>query len=124
MIRDSLDPGSVTAYWRIATPAGATIGLVGLKAPMAAMLALRAIGWRSLELLVALDPRHWGSGLATEAIAAVAAHSAADGVTFAIVAGVDAPNARSHKLMGRCGFQELGRIPGPAHPIVVYEKAL
>ena len=123
-IGDSLDPSSSTAFWRIPAPDGATLGLVRVKPPSTALMRLRPIGWRSLELHVAIDPAHWGQGLARAAIEAIAAYAARDGVTFALLAGVDAPNERSHRLMRGCGFAELGRVPGPVHEIVVYERAV
>lgn len=123
-IAESQDPSSGTSYWRIATVAGVFVGMVGLRPPSTASLALRAIGWRSRELIIALEPRCWGRGLANEAVAAMVVHAGRDGVTFALVASVDGPNDRSHRLMRRCGFEELGRAPGPAHPLVVYERAV
>lgn len=123
-IRESLDPASISAFWRIEEAGGDGVGLIGLRTPTEPMRRLRAIGWRSLELVVALAPAHWGRGLAAEAIEAVAIEAKADGVTFALLAGVDVPNARSHRLMRCCGFEELGRMQGTAHTIVVYERAL
>ncbi len=123
-IADSLAPSSGVRYWRIATLDDAPVGLIGLRPPSTATLALRAIGWRSLELVIALAPGHWARGLATEAVDAIVAEGLSDGVTFAILGAVDAPNERAHRLMARCGFGELGRVDGPAHPLVVYERAL
>lgn len=123
-IAESQDPSSGTAYWRMETAAEDFIGLVGLRPPSTASLALRAIGWRSRELIIALDPRLWGRGLAQEAVAAMIDYAGRDGVTFALVASVDEPNMRSHKLMRRCGFEVLGRVAGQAHPLTVYERAV
>ncbi len=123
-IDESVDPSSVTRYWRIAAAEDGLIGLVGLRPPSTATLALRAIGWRSRELVIALDPGHWGRGLAAEAVHPVVEHGLSDGVTFAILGAVDAPNLRSHRLMARCGFAELGRVAGPVHPIIVYERSV
>lgn len=122
IIADSLDPSSITSVWRIETRGGDAIGLIGLRPPSTAALRLRAIGWRSLELLVALEPRVWSQGFASDAVDAVAADASRDGVTFALVASVDEPNLRSHTLMRRSGFQELGRARGPVHPMIIYER--
>jgi RimJ/RimL family protein N-acetyltransferase len=125
MIRESLDPASVVRCWRIADAAeAATAGLVGLCTPGIALTRLRAIGWRSLELLVVLDPAWRGRGLATSAVAEVVARAGADGVTFALLGGVDEPNLRAHRLMRRCGFGELGRLAGTKHARVVYERTV
>jgi RimJ/RimL family protein N-acetyltransferase len=123
-IAESRDPASGTSLWRIAAEDETCAGLAGLRPPSVASLRLRAIGWRSREIVIALDPGHWGRGLACEVVEALALHAGADGVTFALVAGVDAPNERSHRLMQRTGFGELGRVPGPAHTLVVYERAV
>lgn len=128
-IRESCDPASITAYWRIERGgAGSSndqrIGVAGIRPPSRDSLKLRAIGWRSLELIIALDPAHWNHGYAHEAVEAIAAELGRDGVTFAMVAAVDVPNERSHRLMRRCSFVELGRAPGPGHELVIYERAL
>jgi RimJ/RimL family protein N-acetyltransferase len=121
---ESCDASSGTSYWRMATETQPCVGMVGLRPPSMASLALRAIGWRSRELIIALHPRYWGQGLAKETVAAIADYAGRDGVTFALVAGVDVPDTRSHRLMQRCGFLELGRRSGATHPIVIYERAL
>ena len=123
-VADSLDPSSSTSQWCIETADGTFAGLVGLQPPVAVAQRLRAIGWRSLEILIALDPACWGRGLAAGAVEAVADYARTDGVTFALIGAVDEPNERSHRLMARCGFAELGRMPGPRHELVVYERAL
>lgn len=131
---ESCDPASITAYWRIERSdgdhcrveinSGRLIGFAGIRPPSRDSLKLRAIGWRSLELIIALDPEHWGHGYARETVDAIAEEAGRDGVTFALVAAVDLPNERSHHLMHRCGFAELGRASGPAHEVVIYERAL
>lgn len=135
-IADHCDPSSDTTLWHIlrsgtsegqqngdAVNARDRIGLVGLRAPMADATRLRAIGWRSLEVIIALDPVHWGQGFAADAIAAVA-DEARNSTVYSLLGLVDLPNERSHRLMQRCGFQELGRIAGPAHPLIVHELLL
>ncbi len=123
-IAESNDPSSLTEVWTIATPETPRVGLIGLRAPSERTLRLRAIGWRSLELVVVLHPSHWGKGLAAEAIGAVATHAAANPVTFALVACVAAANERCRRVMCRCGFHELGRLMESSRPIVVYERPL
>jgi ribosomal-protein-alanine N-acetyltransferase len=124
MIGESLKPASITTLWRVATEGADCIGLVGLRPPSQGSLVLRAIGWRSLELVIALAPHFRGWGLATEAVDAVAAYAGQDGVTFALVGCVDQPDQRSHRLMRRCGFSELGRAAGLQRPLVIYERPL
>jgi RimJ/RimL family protein N-acetyltransferase len=38
-----------------------------------------------------------------------------------IVAAVDEPNTRSRSLMERAGFAPTATVPGPLHPLVLYE---
>jgi RimJ/RimL family protein N-acetyltransferase len=123
-IAASMDPSSSSSFWRIMDAMGAPAGLIGLQPPSLAANRLRAIGWRSREVVVALDPKHWGKGIAAAAVNAVAEIAGQDGVTFALIGCVDEPNARSHALMRRCGFEELGRVDGPKFPLVVYEHAV
>lgn len=127
-IAESCAPSSSAERWRIDLAAGegggALAGFAALQAPTAATLRLRAIGWRSREVLIALDPAYWGRGLAREAIEALLEHARADPVTFALLAVVDEPNARSHRLFAACGFTEIGRVAGPRHRLVVHERAL
>jgi RimJ/RimL family protein N-acetyltransferase len=120
----SLDPACATDFWRIATTAHDFAGIIGLQPPSVAVARLRPIGWRSRELSIALDPELWGRGLARDAIEVVADHALADGVTFALLGAVDEPNVRSRDLMTRCGFVELGRVAGPRHTLVVYERSV
>lgn len=124
MIAESCDPSSGIDYWCLIAATDELAGLVGLRPPVAASLAFRAIGWRSREVTIALDPRHWGQSLAREGILAMAEHAGRDGVTFALVASVDEPNARAHRLMQSCGFHALGCVPGPSHPLILYERTV
>lgn len=123
IVADHRDPGTVSRYWRIMTTDGAPIGLAGLRPPQVAIGRLRAIGWRSLELQIALDPGARGSGYATEAVEVVVGDALADGVTFALLTAIDADNVRAHRLMRHCRFHELGRIADRPNPLVVYERA-
>ena len=123
-IADSLETGSLTSFWRMEASAGDFIGLIGLKPQSPDTLKLRAIGWRSLDVTVALHPAYWGKGLASQALNAISDYALGEAITFAIVATVDEPNVRSHRLFQRCGFNILGQIPGSLYPLIVYERAL
>ncbi|MGE0767544.1 MAG: GNAT family N-acetyltransferase [Hyphomicrobiaceae bacterium] len=123
MIRASLDTSSVASFWRITTDGSELLGLAGVWPPSTSALALRNIGWRSLELVIGLHPDAWGKGYAREAVGPVVSHALSDGVTFAVLGAVAEPNEAAHKLMRNCGFEELGRVAGAAYPIVVYERA-
>ncbi len=123
-VAESLEAASVTTLWRVEAATDELIGIVGLKPPVTAAARLRAIGWRSLQLFIALEPRYWRRGLASEAVEAMAAVAGKDGVTFALLATVGYQNLRLNALMRRCGFVELGRLPAPANPMVVYERTL
>jgi RimJ/RimL family protein N-acetyltransferase len=123
MIDASLDASSIASFWRVSVDGTAVLGLVGLWPPSTSALALRAIGWRSLELVIAFHPGAWGRGYAREALEAAVAHGLSDGVTFAILGAVAEPNQAAHALMRRSRFDVLGRVDGGKHPIIVYERA-
>jgi RimJ/RimL family protein N-acetyltransferase len=124
MIAESVDPAAITSLWRIEAGPHGGIGWIGLRPLSTAALRLRAIGWRSLELLIAIELGFSDRGFACQAVEAVAVYAGRDGVTFALVAAVDEQNHRAHKLMQRCGFLELGQGADPAHPVVIYELAV
>lgn len=123
-VEDSRAPAGLTTGWRIARGHDDCIGLVALCEPSVASLKLRAIGWRSRELLILLHPLHRRLGLATETVEAVAAYAARDGVTFALVANVPPQDAGAIALLARAGFDELGRGEDASGPRVIYERAL
>jgi ribosomal-protein-alanine N-acetyltransferase len=123
IIDANADPSSVASFWRVTYDGSALVGLVGVWRPSTAALALRPIGWRSLELVVAFHPDAWGKGLASEAVEPVVAYGLSDGVTFAVLGAVAEPNRAAHALMTRCRFTPLGRVAGPVYPIIVYERA-
>lgn len=123
ILHEHLDPLSMTALWRIAAENDANTGLIGLATPGVAVGSLRAIGWRSLELVVAVTPWNRRVGLAAEAIDAVVEHALSDGVTFAVLSAVAVGNDGGHALMHRCRFEALGRITEISREFVVYERA-
>jgi [ribosomal protein S5]-alanine N-acetyltransferase len=72
------------------------------------------------ELMFGLDKDAMGQGYATEAVQAVIAerfHIGAD----AIIAGADAPNLPSHKLLQKLGFMETHRTLGAFGDVIYYE---
>ena len=72
-----------------------------------------------VEPLIALDPKYWGQGLAGKALNALILYARGSLGLSRLVAAVDRPNARSHRLMRRCGFTAMGSIPRPAHELVL-----
>lgn len=123
MITASVSPSSVAAFWRVTIDGPEVLGLVGVWPPSTSALALRNIGWRSLELVIAFHPDAWGKGYAREAVEPAIAHALSDGVTFAVLGAVAEPNAAAHQLMRRCRFEQLGRVAGAKYSIIVYERA-
>jgi len=123
MIGDSLSEKSIAAFWRVTTGGAGMIGLVGVWPPSTSTLALRNIGWRSLEIVIAFHPSAWGNGYAREAAEPIIDYALADGVTFGVLGAVAEPNVAAHSLMRHCGFEVLGSFAGTSHPIIVYERA-
>jgi len=86
-------------YWPIfLLTGGEHVGCAGLR-PKSADL---------LELGYYLKPRFWGSGLATEAAAAVAGYAFGTLATETLFAGHHPANAASSKVLARLGFERAG----------------
>lgn len=124
LVREGLSTWSVTACWLITTAGGEQFSLGTLCEPSTASLALRAIGWRSLEVMIAIAPHYRRRGLAAEALKGVAAEAGRDGVTFALIGCVDDANVAGHALMTRCRFEALGTGRSRGRPVTVYERTL
>ncbi len=117
---EELEPRGL-GLWTIDDANGGFLGIAGLQ-PVAADAPAAMAG--GVEVIVAVAPDHWGRGLAHAGLATLIAH-ARDTVRLSrLVAAVDAPNARSHDLLRRCDFYEMGTAPGPANDLVLYELAL
>ena len=65
---------------------------------------------KGFHLQIALRPRAWGRGFATQAVQALVRYALSDYGLERICAGVFEPNERSHRLMLRCQFSEIGRL--------------
>lgn len=79
---------------------------------LAGLAGLRPAEIGGLELVCALRPRFWGQGLAEEACRACLAHVFAGEDVAEVVAGADAPNSSSLRLIERLGFEPLEETPG------------
>lgn len=73
------------------------------------------------ELIVAVSERCWGRGIAFAAARALLDDGFARRGLERILARVDTPNRRSHRLMRRLGFVACGEEAGVAGPLIVYE---
>ncbi len=98
-------------------------GICGLQ-PVSAELDIAPAMAGGIEPLIALHPAHWGKGLAAEALDALILYARDSLGLSRLVAAVDVPNARSQRLMRRCGFAAVGRTPGPACELVLYDLSL
>jgi len=77
-----------------------------------------------VEPVIALRPECWGQSLAGAALEALIHHARVSLGLPRLVAAVDRPNARSHRLMQRCGFTAMGKAAGPANELVLYALPL
>jgi RimJ/RimL family protein N-acetyltransferase len=89
---------------------GAVVGLVSLR-PVAV----------DRELIIAVSERCWGRGMAFAAAEAVLRHGFDVMKLRRILAGVDLPNERSHRLMTRLGFVPMGETDGPKYRARIYQ---
>ena len=89
---------------------------------IAGIAGLQPASWDAVETepIIALLPEHWGLGRASAALGALIVYARDALALPGLVAAVDRPNARSHRLLGRCGFVETGTTAGPAHELVLY----
>ena len=110
--------------WVIGPRHGGFAGIAGLQ-PVSAEAAAAPVMAGGVEPLIALDPTHWGHGLAGEALDALIQYARGSLGLSRLVAAVDRPNARSHRLMQRQGFTATGRAPGPTDDeLVLYTLPL
>lgn len=82
--------------------------------------SLRPVG-NGRELMIAVRERCWGRGVAFEAARAAIRYGFDVLRLERILAGVDLPNERSHRLMTRLGFVPTGEIDGPKYRARTYE---
>ena len=88
-------------------------GVIGLT-------SLRPVG-TDRELMIAVSGRCWGRGLAFEAAQAAVRHGFEVLKLNRILATVDLPNERSHRLIARLGFVACGESNGPKYRARNYE---
>jgi ribosomal-protein-alanine N-acetyltransferase len=86
-------------------------GLAGLRV---------TVGAREPQLLYALDPGHWGRGLATEASEAVGDYAFDELGYSELLASTDPPNRASIRVMERLGMRFLESARAAGQPIVFY----
>jgi RimJ/RimL family protein N-acetyltransferase len=84
------------------------------------LAALRPAG-SDCELIIAVSQRHWGKGIAFEAARRAMQHGFETLKLDRLVATVDLPNVRSHRLMVRLGFIAMGEKPGSKYRLRTYE---
>lgn len=98
-------------------------GIAGLQ-PVAADAGAAPEMAGGVEPIIALNPKYWGQGLACETLNALTLYSRGLLGLSRLVAAVDQPNVRSHRLMHRCGFTPMGRTPGAANELMMYKIPL
>lgn len=112
--------------WIIEDVEQSCVGVAGLlPAPKDAGWTVPDVdGGDAVEPVIALRPGRWRQGLACEALDALTSYARSALDLTRLVAAVDQPNRRSHRLMLRCGFRLMGLAPGPAHELSLYELSL
>ena len=83
------------------------------------LTSLRPTGDDS-ELMIVIGERHWGSGVAFAAAQAAMRHGFEVLKLRRILAAVDLPNERSHRLIERLGFLPMGEVDGPRYRARTY----
>ncbi len=116
---EQLDPSGL-GLWAIEHLGDRFAGIAGLQ-PIQDEAAATSTATGSIEPIIAVQPRYWGDGLASEALGALLLHAREALGLPRLLAAVDQPNLRSHRLMHRLGFKALDTTPGPAHGLLRYE---
>jgi ribosomal-protein-alanine N-acetyltransferase len=83
-------------------------------------VSLRPTG-EDVELTVAIGEKWWGRGIAYAASVAALRHGFVVQQRPRILAAVDLPNERSHKLMAKLGFTSIGESDGLIYRLRHYE---
>lgn len=83
------------------------------------LTSLRPTG-EGRELMIVVGERHWGAGVAFAAAQAAMRHGFEVLKLRRILAAVDLPNERSHRLMQRLGFLPMGEVDGPKYRARTY----
>jgi RimJ/RimL family protein N-acetyltransferase len=83
------------------------------------LTSLRPTG-EGRELMIVIGERHWGTGVAFAAAQAAMRHGFEILKLRRILAAVDLPNERSHRLMQRLGFLPMGEVDGPKYRARTY----
>ncbi len=109
--------------WVIEDVRAGFAGIAGLQ-PVSAEAGGAPAMAGGVEPIIALSPAYWGQGLGGEALNAQIVYARGSLGLSRLVAAVDGPNARSHRLMQRHGFTVMGGTPGPANQLVLYELPL
>lgn len=78
-----------------------------------------ADGPGEVELAFELAPELWGRGIATEAVRACLRYAFLEAGLDRVVAGVDAPNVASSRVIEKLGMKPLGA--SPSRPEVAFE---
>ncbi|MEM8812069.1 MAG: GNAT family N-acetyltransferase [Pseudomonadota bacterium] len=74
-----------------------------------------------IEPIIALNPDCWGLGLAAETLQALCRYAQRTLGLSRLVVSVDRPNNRSHRLVHRCGFVQIGAASGLADNLILYQ---
>ena len=122
ILAEDLAHGSAgMGLWLVRGHAEDLVGCIGLHPVSPEIVAHAPHLAGEIEPTIALAPDHWGRGLAAEALAAAVAYAFDTLGLERLVAVVDEPNARSHRLMLRIGFIPTGTTAtGPCYPLRIY----
>jgi ribosomal-protein-alanine N-acetyltransferase len=125
MLAEDIELGTAgLGLWLLRDREEQFVGCVGLH-PVSSEIASHAPHLAGeIDPTIALAPDHWGRGLAAEGLTAVVAYAFKTLGLEHLVAVVDEPNERSHRLMLRVGFTPTGTTAtGPCYPLRTWRLA-
>jgi RimJ/RimL family protein N-acetyltransferase len=122
MLAEDIELGAAgLGLWLLRDREERFVGCVGLHPVSSEIVAHAPDLAGKIEPTIALAPDQWGRGLAAEGLAVVVAYAFDSLRLERLVAVVDEPNARSHRLMLRVGFIPTGTTAtGPCYPLRIY----
>lgn len=109
-------------------PAGFGYWVVKKNGQPVGYVVLRDFGWddrfKGIELGYIVDEKHWGQGIASEAVPAVTQHAIENCKCESLLAFVNHTNKASEKIVQKLGFKKLPEVPArfPENAIWKWER--
>ena len=112
---DDVPPSRAETEHHVAAACAHGAWVICLDGAIVGLVSLRPVGAADRELMIAVGERCWGKGVAFAAAQATLRHGFEVLGLDQVLAAVDLPNERSHRLVRRLGFVATGESDGPKY---------